>query len=582
MCKATSREEANMNVLSLILALTVVVWSNPVRAGAPLGAPEVYIAPGQSITMPAPIGTTSAVLGLGYDHQFRERDAGNKSYRVFPNRFNTDDTVNRWTKTVDVIDTIAKYNAYVKLGILRAGTGGGSNQRYMVVSVMRIQKIVTLLDEISPLTDAHFYAKRIYFGYAYHYVLQGESTEFTQEAALSIGKFGVGAEKIIRERNLHVEVQAIGLNPIEESDKMAVFSAEDALHQKFRPGPSMQPIAVEYVAMKDVPQQRLPWESSKLRSGTYVLSRINIQVSRTKDDGRPWDVFDGPPDPFTAVLIDGKQVATCFRRDVYEADCRQDNRVELRADSVLRVVVIDRDINEHDPIGEVTLRDTMRNGLAYDLFDLAPTTSSQLERVQLQLIPVRGSAAPEEVPSTRGSDSIEDVRGEASRPPKLLAPALQDPRGQIFPEIPKVAEAAEQYTPPIDATQSTNALVAPITYPSGLRVQRVSHGRGRPARLGQQVLVQHLVRSASSGQIYENSLVGNRPLVFRLGMSDVMRGMDEGVMEMTTGERRRLFVPAELGYRTVRSTTAPQNRTGDDLIIDVVLVRILSSDSVTE
>ncbi len=575
-----------MKMHSLILALILAVWSNPVHAASgPAGAPEVqldYIAPGQTVTMPAPIGTTLAVLGLGYDHQLRERDAGNRSHRVFSNTYIEDSTLNRWTKTVDIVDTISKYNAYVKLGILRAGTGGSATQRYMIVSIMRVQKIVTLVDDGPPLTDAHFYARRIYFGYAYHYALYGDSTEFTQEAALSIGKFGAGAEKIIRDRNLRVEVQAIGLNPIEESDQTAIFTAEEALHQKFRPDSKMQPIAVEYVAMRDVPQQNISWQSSKLRPGTYILSRINIEVSRTKEDGRPWDAFDGPPDPFTAVLLDGKQVSTCFKRDVYKEDCQQNNLVELKADSVLRVVVIDRDISEHDPIGEVTLRDIMRNGLAYEPFNLAPTTSSQLERVQLQLIPVRGSAASDDAPNSRRLDSVADAREETHRTPKLIAPALQYPRGQILPEIPKVSDPSEQFAPAADAVQGTNDLLPPIVYPSGLGMQRVSVGRGKAARLGQQVLVQHLVRSASTGQIYENSFVGNRPLVFRLGMSDVMRGMEEGVMEMTIGERRRLFVPAQLGYQTMRGPRPMRYRTDDNLIIDVVLVRILSSDSVNE
>lgn len=53
----------------------------------------------------------------------------------------------------------------------------------------------------------------------------------------------------------------------------------------------------------------------------------------------------------------------------------------------------------------------------------------------------------------------------------------------------------------------------------------------------------------------------------------MIKGWDEGVMTMKVGEKRRLFIPADLGYgASGAGSLIPANA---DLIFDVELIQIL-------
>jgi peptidylprolyl isomerase len=52
----------------------------------------------------------------------------------------------------------------------------------------------------------------------------------------------------------------------------------------------------------------------------------------------------------------------------------------------------------------------------------------------------------------------------------------------------------------------------------------------------------------SSGQQFDASWDRGQPFSFALGQGDVIAGWDQGVVGMRVGGRRRLTIPAELGY----------------------------------
>lgn len=83
--------------------------------------------------------------------------------------------------------------------------------------------------------------------------------------------------------------------------------------------------------------------------------------------------------------------------------------------------------------------------------------------------------------------------------------------------------------------------------PSGLYIQTLREGRGSRATPGRQVEV-HYQGWLPDGRKFDSSRDRGEALEIPLGKGVVIRGWDEGIAGMRTGEVRRLVVPPELAY----------------------------------
>ncbi|MCI3204693.1 MULTISPECIES: FKBP-type peptidyl-prolyl cis-trans isomerase [Pandoraea] len=86
-----------------------------------------------------------------------------------------------------------------------------------------------------------------------------------------------------------------------------------------------------------------------------------------------------------------------------------------------------------------------------------------------------------------------------------------------------------------------------ITTDSGLQYEDLQVGDGAEAVAGKSVSV-HYTGWLTDGKKFDSSKDRNQPFDFVLGGGMVIRGWDEGVQGMKVGGKRKLIIPAELGY----------------------------------
>ncbi len=122
---------------------------------------------------------------------------------------------------------------------------------------------------------------------------------------------------------------------------------------------------------------------------------------------------------------------------------------------------------------------------------------------------------------------------------------------------------------PRQTTQTTEVASNIITTPSGLRYQDLVLGSGNNPRFGQKVTLNYIIKT-EDGELIEDSYKMNQPMSFILGNSEVIQGIEEGVVTMKPGGKRRLFIPPELGFggRKIRNIPANSN-----LIFEIELVK---------
>lgn len=95
--------------------------------------------------------------------------------------------------------------------------------------------------------------------------------------------------------------------------------------------------------------------------------------------------------------------------------------------------------------------------------------------------------------------------------------------------------------------KGARSMNAEVTTASGLRYVDLIEGTGVSPTPGQSVTV-HYTGTLEDGKKFDSSVDRGEPFVFQIGMGRVIKGWDEGVMTMKVGGKRKLIIPASLGY----------------------------------
>ena len=109
---------------------------------------------------------------------------------------------------------------------------------------------------------------------------------------------------------------------------------------------------------------------------------------------------------------------------------------------------------------------------------------------------------------------------------------------------------------------------------SGLEYVEISLGTGASPKTGDTVSV-HYTGWLKSGKKFDSSVDRGEPFEFPIGKGRVIKGWDEGVGTMKVGGKRKLVIPAHLGYgeRGAGGVIPP----GATLIFEVELLGVRSA-----
>jgi peptidylprolyl isomerase len=92
--------------------------------------------------------------------------------------------------------------------------------------------------------------------------------------------------------------------------------------------------------------------------------------------------------------------------------------------------------------------------------------------------------------------------------------------------------------------------------PTELEKKDIVKGKGKAAKSGDQVTVQYVGVSYSTGEEFDASWDRGEPFPFQLGGGQVIQGWEEGIVGMKVGGRRQLTIPPEMGYGATGSPPA--------------------------
>lgn len=119
--------------------------------------------------------------------------------------------------------------------------------------------------------------------------------------------------------------------------------------------------------------------------------------------------------------------------------------------------------------------------------------------------------------------------------------------------MPNLAFAAESVETPSESSDAT-AVVGDdgfITTSSGLKYRDIKAGDGASPQPGDTVRVMYTgwLDDFDSEKKFDSSYDRRSPLVFKVGVRQVIAGWDEGLLtNMKVGGKRELIIPASLGY----------------------------------
>ena len=141
-------------------------------------------------------------------------------------------------------------------------------------------------------------------------------------------------------------------------------------------------------------------------------------------------------------------------------------------------------------------------------------------------------------PDDKGTDTGSGVQG----------PNASTGAGTGFPQLPAGADPALATKPTATGGCTGITELTPTT---------LIKGTGPAAQAGQQITVNYVGVSCTSGQEFDASWNRQQPFDFQLGQGGVIEGWDKGLVGVTVGSRVQLDIPSKMAYGDDASSGRP-------------------------
>lgn len=153
---------------------------------------------------------------------------------------------------------------------------------------------------------------------------------------------------------------------------------------------------------------------------------------------------------------------------------------------------------------------------------------------------------------------------------------VENSKINLAPTIYPSVTQAPITTAPADAIITTQPATAGANMDNitategGLQIQDLTVGAGQEVKSGDTVTVNYL-GTLVNGTKFDSSYDRNQPFTTQIGVGQVIKGWDEGIVGMKVGGKRKLTIPAALGYGSQSAGSIPANST---LIFEVELLSV--------
>jgi peptidylprolyl isomerase len=136
--------------------------------------------------------------------------------------------------------------------------------------------------------------------------------------------------------------------------------------------------------------------------------------------------------------------------------------------------------------------------------------------------------------------------------------------------LPQTQSQNVQNSPTVSPSSAQTA-VASQNFPDGLKIEDFKIGTGSAVKSGDKITINY-TGTLENGTKFDSSYDHGQPFETQIGVGQVIKGWDEGIIGMRIGGQRKLIIPASLGYgQTGMAGVIPPNST---LIFDVELEAI--------
>ncbi|MFY9484056.1 MAG: FKBP-type peptidyl-prolyl cis-trans isomerase [Patescibacteria group bacterium] len=120
------------------------------------------------------------------------------------------------------------------------------------------------------------------------------------------------------------------------------------------------------------------------------------------------------------------------------------------------------------------------------------------------------------------------------------------------------------------ATTSDQSTIKNMDEPTELKIEDLTVGTGAELTAGKTATV-HYTGTLTDGTVFDSSVERGEPAQFAVGVGQLIEGFDKGLIGMKVGGKRKLTIPAALGYGDKQVSTIPANST---LIFEVELLGV--------